>query len=183
MAWNFVSSRLLQKGNLYGVWVTTTGVTSTDEVVRWLQTRKWQSMTVLPRGTLPTGQMVKEMRGVWMGADGTVLPASDTLLGYGPLFVTDSPTGDPGEVPSRAPGERPPIAPEVTDAMRRAQQAAKPGRWKTPVLVLGALGVAAYLGLRSSEDSDEGPEKKAEPEPGSAPGADEDDEHDEHDDL
>jgi len=179
MAWNFVSSRLLQKGNLYGVWVTTTGVTSTDEVVRWLQTRKWQSMTVLPRGTLPTGQMVKEMRGVWMGADGTVLPASDTLLGYGPLFVTDSPTGDPGEVPSRAPGERPPITPEVTDAMRRAQQAAKPGRWKVPVLVLGALGVAAYLGLQGPEDDDGEPEKK--PEPGPAAAASEED--DEHDDL
>src|SRR5271169_6636955 len=141
MGWNFVSSRRLQTGHRYGVWLTSRGVTSTDDLSRWLRNVRWSGVTLLPHGTLPTGQMVKELHGVWSGSDGAVLPASDRLVGYGALYLAESPVDDPGDVPSRAPGERPPPDPEVEEAMRRANSATKPSRWKAPVLVVAGLGL------------------------------------------
>jgi hypothetical protein len=151
MSWNFVNSRVLQKGNLYGVWLTTTGVTSSDEIKRHLESRKWDRMSILPHGTLPTGQMVKEMRGMWMGADGTILPASDALLGYGPLFISDTVAADPGEVPSRAPGEKPPAAPEISAATREAARATAPSPWKIPAMIAVGLGLLAIINKESQD--------------------------------
>jgi hypothetical protein len=145
MAWNFVSSRRLQTGHRYGVWLTSRGVTSTDEVARWLRNVRWSDVTLLPRGTLPSGQMIKELHGIWAGEDGAVLPTADRLLGYGPLYLAGSPTDDPGDVPNRAPGERPPPGPEVEEAMRRANSATKPSPWKGPVLVAAGLGLLILI--------------------------------------
>jgi hypothetical protein len=156
MAWNFVNSRRLQTGQRYGLWLTSTGVTSTDDLARWLRSRRWSDVTLLPRGTLATGQMVKEMHAIWAGSDGTVLPVSDPLLGYGPLYLAESSNDDPGDVPSRAPGERPPPDPDVEEAMRRANTVTKPNRWKGPALVAAAgLGFVLFMGSRSEPTKDE----------------------------
>jgi hypothetical protein len=158
MSWNFVISRRLQTGQRYGVWLTSTGVTGTDDLVRWLRARRWTDVTLLPRGTLATGQMVKEMHAIWGGVDGTVLPVSDRQLGYGPLYLAESSTDDPGDVPSRAPGERPPPPPEVEEAMRQANAAPSPSRWKVPALMAAALGLVLLVGSKDEpapQDADE----------------------------
>jgi hypothetical protein len=159
MAWNFVSSRRLQTGQRYGVWLTSTGVTSTDDVSRWLRSKCWSGATLLPRGTLASGQMVKEMHAIWDGSDGAVLPVADPLLGYGPLYLAESSHEDPGDVPSRAPGERPPPDVDVEEAMRRASTVLKPSRWKGPALVAAGLGFVLLMNSRSDlardEDDDE----------------------------
>ena len=151
MAWNFVSSRRLQTGHRYGVWVTSAGVTSTEDLARWIRTKGWTDVTLLPRGTLATGQMVKEMHALWGGGDGTVLPVSDRHLGYGPLYLAESPSDDPGDVPNRAPGERPPHGPEVDEAMRRATAPKSQARWKVPVMVAGALGFLLLVNARKPD--------------------------------
>lgn len=135
-SWHYVSSRKLQTGQQYGVWSTTTGVTSTDQLVQWLAAKGWHVMTVWARDTLPTGQLVKEMHAVWMGRDGTELPASDARTKYGALYISDSSTEDPGAVPQLAPGERPPPSAEVLAAMNPPKPG--PGRWKLPAMVAAA---------------------------------------------
>jgi hypothetical protein len=150
MSWNFVSSRRLQAGHRYGVWVTTTGVTSSDEIARWLRSKRWTDVTLLQRATLPTGQMVKELHAIWDGADGAVLPTSDSHVGYGPLYISDSRLSDPGDVPSRAPGERPPPPPELLEQMRQAQNVTVPNKWKMPALLVAGAGL--FLLLRNKPD-------------------------------
>jgi len=153
MAWNFVSSRRLQTGQRYGVWLTSTGVTSTDDVSRWLRSKRWSGVTLLPRGTLATGQMVKEMHAIWGGSDGTVLPVSDPQLGYGPLYLAESSTDDPGDVPNRAPGERPPPGPEVEEAMRKANSMTMANRWKGPALAAAAFGLLMLMNSKSEPET------------------------------
>jgi len=156
MAWNFVNSRRLQTGNRYGLWLTSTGVTSSDDVSRWLRSKRWSDVTLLPRGTLATGQMVKEMHAIWGGSDGAVLPASDPLLGYGALYLAESSNDDPGDVPSRAPGERPPPDPGVEEAMRRANTVTKPSRWKgAPLVAAAGIGFVLLMSSRSRSDAND----------------------------
>jgi len=154
MPWNFVSSRRLQTGHRYGVWVTSRGVTSTDEITRWLRSMRWSDVTVLPRGTLATGQMVKEAHAIWGGSDGAVLPSSDRLVGYGPLYLAESPNDDPGDVPSRAPGERPPIDREMQDAMLRSRKRPE-NLWSVPVLAAVGIGLLLLMGGSGGDDSEE----------------------------
>ena len=132
---------------MYGVWLTTTGVSSTDDITRWLGSRRWSNISLFARGTLPTGQMIKEMHAVWSGADGTTLPGSDAHLQYGPLYISDSRVSDPGDVPPRAPGEKPPPSPEVEQSLRAAVAAQRPpakkASWVLPaVLVGGAIALS-----------------------------------------
>jgi len=139
---------------MYGVWLTTMGVSSTDDITRWLGSRRWSRITLFARGTHPSGQMVKEMHAVWVGADGTVLPSSDAHLQYGPLYISESRTSDPGDVPSRAPGEKPPPSPEVEQTMRDAVAAQRPpakkASWLFPVVLAG--GALALSLAHPSED-------------------------------
>jgi hypothetical protein len=149
VAWHFVSSRKLQPGQLYGVWLTTTGDTSTDELVTWLANKGWNVTTIWARRAEPKGQQIKEVHAVWTGQDGTVLPSDDPRVQYGALYISDlgATGGEAAAVPERAPGEGPPLSPEVLARLQRPPP--RTGRWQLPaVLAAAALAMVTVISGR-----------------------------------
>lgn len=149
MAWQFVSSRKLQPGQLYGVWLTTAADTSTDELVSWLASKGWDVSTIWARRTEPKGQQIKEVHAVWTAQDGTVLPSSDPRVQYGALYISDlgAAGGEAAAVPERAPGEAPPLSPDVLARLQRSPP--RSGRWQLPaVLAAAALAMVTVISGR-----------------------------------